>query len=806
MRRRQWGADRRTVPMPAVASPASDLRITLGRVGIVVTLLSWAAYIVVIVLSQFVNQGFQGMRFTSEALAYVLTMTLLTFSSLMYLLARQGSLYRTRAHQRVPRALLDDAFDISLPTMTVLIPSYREEVATVRQTMLSAALQEYPYLRVVLLLDDPPIPAERQHAHTLAQARGLATELTSWLSEPRERFAHALEAYETLSTEDPATDEQVRALAAEFSWAAGWLTARAREEPADDHVDVFFAEQVLGALAEDFAKVSRALQAAADEAASMPRKRMLQLYRRLAWTFRAELTWFERKLYASLSHESNKAMNLNAYIGLMGRTFDPVRTPEGLVLKPAGASGAIVISDADYILTLDADSILLPEYCLRLVYLLEQPENFKLAVAQTPYSAFPGSSTRMERLAGATTDLQHIIHQGMSYHDATFWVGANAVIRKKALEEIVEVEQKGGYEIRRYVQDRTVIEDTESSLDLANRGWRLINYPERLSYSATPPDFGSLAIQRRRWANGGLLILPKLWRNTRAQTAQTAASTAQTSLRVNYMASTAWSSLGLLLLLAYPFDSKLLSPLILIAALPYFLAMASDLHHCGYKRTDIFRIYGFNLILLPVNLAGVFKSIQQAITGKKIPFARTPKVKDRTATPLLFAVSPFLIIGYSVWTLWRDIHVHNWGNAAFAGANSLAAAYAVVAFLGLRHALADTWLGCIEKLYVTEKDPTERISVRDRQLAAPASSELDWREVLFRGSAATASGTHEIDGAGAFKILAVAPEAPPSHNRRESDRIPPTYNRRESDRRAPARRRESDSADAAARADADPYA
>ena len=53
----------------------------------------------------------------------------------------------------------------------------------------------------------------------------------------------------------------------------------------------------------------------------MPRKRMLQLYRRLAWTFRAELTWFERKLYASLSHEANKAMNLNSYIGLMGRTL-----------------------------------------------------------------------------------------------------------------------------------------------------------------------------------------------------------------------------------------------------------------------------------------------------------------------------------------------------------------------------------------------------------------------------------------------------------------------------------------------------
>ena len=55
-------------------------------------------------------------------------------------------------------------------------------------------------------------------------------------------------------------------------------------------------------------------------------------------------------------------------------------------------------------------------------------------------------------MAGATTDIQHIVHQGMSYHGATFWVGANAVIRKRALDDIVEVEHEGGFEIRRYVR------------------------------------------------------------------------------------------------------------------------------------------------------------------------------------------------------------------------------------------------------------------------------------------------------------------------------------------------------------------
>ncbi|MGX7679304.1 glycosyltransferase family 2 protein [Jatrophihabitans sp. DSM 45814] len=781
--KRQWGADKRVDPLPAVAPAASDAQIALGRLGIVLTVLAWASYIFVTVLSQFVNRGFQGMRFTSETTGYVIIMSFLTLSSLMYLVARQGSLYRSRAHRRVPRAVIDESFDTTLPTMTVLVPSYREGVATVRKTLLSAALQEYPYLRIVLLLDDPPNPNSREHSESLAAARGLAAELTAWLAEPRERFARTLEEFETSQRADSEqTAEQLLDLAMEYGWASAWLRKRAEQELIEDHVDRFFADRVLGVLAADFAEVSRALADAAAEGAVLPQIRLLQLHRRLAWTFRGELTWFERKLYASLSHEANKAMNLNSYIGLMGRSFEPRETPDGLVLAPSANTGSIVIPDADFLLTLDADSILLPEYCLRLVHLMGQPENFRLAVAQTPYSAFPGSSTRMERLAGATTDLQHIVHQGMSYYEATFWVGANAVIRKKALDDIVEVEHQGGHEVRRYVQDRTVIEDTESSLDLSIHGWRLINYPERLSYSATPPDFGSLSIQRRRWANGGLLILPKLWRDSRERRKRGEHGSAlQTLLRINYMASTAWSSVGLVFLLAYPFDSKLLSPLVVLAALPYFMAMASDLRRCGYKRTDILRIYGFNLILLPVNLAGVLKSIQQAITAKKIPFARTPKVSNRTATPLLFAVFPFLIIGYSVLTLWRDVHHSNWGNAVFAGFNAATATYAVFALMGLRNSIVDVWLGFVEHLYVTEKADKKQtgkqggslISARGRRRrAAPMPAVVGWQDVLYRGAAATASGAHVSDGTGSFRILAAPPVAPPTHNRRAADRVP----------------------------------
>jgi cellulose synthase/poly-beta-1,6-N-acetylglucosamine synthase-like glycosyltransferase len=382
------------------------------------------------------------------------------------------------------------------------------------------------------------------------------------------------------------------------------------------------------------------------------------------------------------------------------------------------------------VLTLDADSLLIRDYCQRLVHFMEQPENARVAVAQTPYSSFRGAATRIERLAGASTDIQHILHQGMTHFDATFWVGANAVIRKRALDDIVEVEQVGGFEVRRYVQDRTVIEDTESSIDLGSHGWSLYNYPERLSYSATPPDFGSLIVQRRRWANGGLLILPKLMRQVAdRRRAGLRVSLAELALRVNYMASIAWASFGLVFLLAFPYDSRLLSPFVLLAALPYFISMSSDLKRLRYRRSDVVRIYGFNLILLPVQLAGVLKSIQQSITGKKIPFARTPKVRNRTAAPIPYVVAPYLIVAFSLFTLWRDYNEQNWGNAAFAGVNAILAAYAIVSYIGIGTSIVDVWVGATGWLFIE--------GGRTKKVVAQPDAGLDWRAAIYNGAPAT---------------------------------------------------------------------
>ena len=731
--RRQWGAERKTAPMAILHPRPSMAKIVWGRVAILVTVGAWVMYVITTVVREFIEGDAQTLRFVLEAVSYLFVVTFLTFSALMYLTARQGALYRFRDHLRVPRGPLDQHYDDGHErAVTVLIPSYREEPDVVSKTVWSAALQEFPHKSIVLLIDDPPNPSEPENIELLASARALPGNVMEAMEVPRARVAEGFDRFtEETDGLDQVPAEALARVAEDYGFAAEWLETRAREHPSIDHMDAFYVDRVLMDLAGDLRLTKIALDGALAQGEAPPPARVRQLQERLVRIFTVTVSSFERKQFASLSHEANKAMNLNAYISLMGQRWKKTPIADGVALTPVGAHehADFDVPDTEYLLTLDADSMLLRDYCMRLVYLLEEPGNEDVAVTQTPYSAYRGAPSRIERIAGATTDIQHILHQGMTYFNATFWVGANAVIRRRALDDIVERQTVGGYEISTYIQDRTVIEDTESSIDLGTHGWRLINYPERLSYSATPPDFGSLVVQRRRWANGGLLILPKLARQLRERRfRRDRILHREVLLRVNYMASISWASLGLVFLLAYPYDSRLLSLWVVAAALPYFACMASDLRESGHRGSDVLRIYGFNLVLLAVNIAGVLKSIQQAMTNAKIPFVRTPKVRDRTAAPGIYVLVPWLIVAFSVLTLVRDISAQNWVNALFAGVNAALCAWAIIAYIGIRNSIVDMALGVVGWLYVPIKPPRPAVPTGPRE-----PRPVDWVGILYHG-------------------------------------------------------------------------
>src|ERR1051326_8783189 len=153
--RKQWGRDRRTQAMPTTPQPVSDIRVAMARLAIIVTVAAWLSYLIWWFFADFFHPGYETAVDRTESVLYLLIVTLLTVSALAYLLSRLGFFYRTRTHHRASRAILDQFYDTTAPTLTTIIPSYQEDERVIRNTVLSAALQEYPGQRVVLLIDDP---------------------------------------------------------------------------------------------------------------------------------------------------------------------------------------------------------------------------------------------------------------------------------------------------------------------------------------------------------------------------------------------------------------------------------------------------------------------------------------------------------------------------------------------------------------------------------------------------------------------------------------------------------------------------
>ena len=626
---------------------------------------------------------------SAAALAYMVLISVLVAGSLTYLSARYGHARRISTRQPASNAEIDAFRMTVVPSITILIPSYKEDPALVWKTLLSAALQDYPRRSIVLLIDDPPVAATHEDARALNEMRELADAVERRLAAVHARVMCAAEAFEhRADTAVLRLSDEARELAALYQEVAAWFADEANCHRIVDHTDRVFVDMTLLDESRRYQQKAADLLSGAEREA-IDEKLLQCAYRGFASRFEVTVRTFERKRYTNLSHEPNKAMNLNTYIALMGGCFRERADGAQRLLERAGPDEpGIEFADSDYVVVLDADTVVHPEYVLRLAHGLSQPEHHRVAVIQTPYSAFPGSERPLESVAGATTDIQYQIHQGFTYFGATFWVGANAMIRKTALEEIVELRQERGFEVRVFIHDRTVIEDTESTVDLRGRDWQLYNYPERMAFSATPADFGALLIQRRRWANGGLLIVPKLWHFLWTRGGR-GAGVSEVLLRLHYLTSLAVANVALLLLLGLTFDERLASVWLPITAAPYYLLYAVDLRSIGYRWRDVLRVYALNLLLIPVNLGGVLRSVQQACTGRRSTFGRTPKVVGRTAAPAGYVLAEAGLLGWWTFGALMELEAGHRLNGLFALANAAFLLYALVRFVGLREAWED---------------------------------------------------------------------------------------------------------------------
>src|ERR1700720_429320 len=104
-----------------------------------------------------------------------------------YLIARYGLFCRDdeSPHQTLTE-MLPRIYENQRPRQTVEVPSLVPEGKVIRQTLVSAALVEYPEKRVVLLIDDPPFPANTEDQQKLAAARRTIDEMRELFRTPCE--------------------------------------------------------------------------------------------------------------------------------------------------------------------------------------------------------------------------------------------------------------------------------------------------------------------------------------------------------------------------------------------------------------------------------------------------------------------------------------------------------------------------------------------------------------------------------------------------------------------------------------------
>jgi len=128
----------------------------------------------------------------TTAILLGLVLFALLWGNLIYFLVRVGWLRREGMHAPLERQQLWQLHASTLPSLTILVPSYKEDESVVSRALISAALMEYPQKHVVLLIDDCPFPSSESDFLSLEHSRKLA-EIGSRLQAPHAKLQSELQ-------------------------------------------------------------------------------------------------------------------------------------------------------------------------------------------------------------------------------------------------------------------------------------------------------------------------------------------------------------------------------------------------------------------------------------------------------------------------------------------------------------------------------------------------------------------------------------------------------------------------------------
>lgn len=164
--------------------------------------------------------------------------------------------------------------------------------------------------------------------------------------------------------------------------------------------------------------------------------------------------------------------------------------------KAGNLNHALKRVDAEFLLIVDADHVPLPHFLERTLGYMDDPT---VAFVQSPQAFFNRSFQHPRRADDPVLNEQSLFYdvicRGKDRHNACFWCGSSALVRREALRSV------GG------VATETVVEDTHTAMKLHQAGWTSVYHPEVLAVGLAPEEVSAFLTQRGRWASGCFQLL-----------------------------------------------------------------------------------------------------------------------------------------------------------------------------------------------------------------------------------------------------------------------------------------------------------
>ena len=165
--------------LAAIRAWFAEQRRTIGSTGVKLAIASSVAMFAGFAAYHFGTLGMLG----SDIVFYYAMLVALLYCSLAYQFNRFGASRRREEQHSVAAAEIPWRAAEEAPSVTILVPTYREERRVLIGTVLSAALAEYANRRIVVLVDDSP--SDKAAVGSTLSAIG---EVTGWVSEQATRM------------------------------------------------------------------------------------------------------------------------------------------------------------------------------------------------------------------------------------------------------------------------------------------------------------------------------------------------------------------------------------------------------------------------------------------------------------------------------------------------------------------------------------------------------------------------------------------------------------------------------------------